>query len=123
MSSISDLILDFVSMSLKDKNQRYKSWEHCYSFFRKHAFLSGEEAIDLAALHLGFYLASWGMYRGSGFLLQKDYKIHKYAVKALLQPKYDSLWDIDFGTLQKYDGFIDLIFELKKHLLIAMCQI
>ena len=23
------------------------------------------------------YLSSWGMYRGSSFLLQKDYKIHK----------------------------------------------
>ena len=33
------------------------------------------------SLQLAFYLASWGMYRGSLFLLQKDYKVHIPVVK------------------------------------------
>jgi hypothetical protein len=51
-------------------HHRYRSWEHCYRYFHR----SIPEAIavdhDHAALQLGFYLASWGMCRGSGFLLQ-----------------------------------------------------
>ena len=54
-----------------NKNHRYLSWEHCYE-----AFGNPNNSIDYLALHLAFYLASWGMYRGSTELLQKDYKIH-----------------------------------------------
>ena len=46
---------------------------------------------DYLSLQLSFYLASWGMYRGSSFLLQKDYKVHIPAVKELLNEKYDNL--------------------------------
>jgi len=45
-------------------------------------------------LHLAFYLASWGMYRGSSFLLQKDYKVHKKAVEELMKRKYNPLLGI-----------------------------
>jgi hypothetical protein len=65
---------------------RFKSWEHCYNFFQKKYFINSynkEDNDDLAALNLGFYLASWGMYRGSTFLLQNDYKIHTNVVKFL----------------------------------------
>ena len=44
-----------------------------------------EEKIDFLSLHLGFYLASWGMMRGSTELLDKDYKIHIPAVKVILK--------------------------------------
>ena len=59
-------------------DHRYKSWEHCYFFFKKlrNKELS-ERDIELAQLHLAFYLASWGMYRGSSFLLQKDYTVYE----------------------------------------------
>jgi hypothetical protein len=65
---------------------RFKSWEHCYRFFQKEYFINSDDVSendDLAALNLGFYLASWGMYRGSTFLLQNDYKIHVEIVKYL----------------------------------------
>ena len=60
-----------------DSHHRYKSWEHCYRHFtqRDRIRARGDMGIDEASLHLGFFLASWGMYRGSSFLLQKDYKI------------------------------------------------
>ena len=48
---------------------RGKSWEHCYTFFRKYKTLRNDKLlVDYAALHLGFFLASWGMLRGSSFL-------------------------------------------------------
>lgn len=66
-----------------DRHHRYLSWEHCYDFF-------GQDVNDLdkACLHMAFYLASWGMYRGSSFLLWKDYLIHKEVVKQLLKHKH-----------------------------------
>lgn len=45
---------------------------------------------DYMALNLAFYLASWGMYRGSSFLLDKSYKIHIKPVKLIFSK--DELW-------------------------------
>ena len=82
-----------------DLDGRFRSWEHCYAVFGeklKHLPLSdtgmdGVERystdVDFLAVHLAFYLASWGMYRGSSFLLQKDYSIHKEPIR-LIAEKY-----------------------------------
>jgi len=110
------IVETFHNNCLKD-NGRYRSWEHCKNFFDKFAseFYQNkqninnredqdlnniykikekitEEQLDLACLHLAFYLASWGMYRGSSFLLQYDYTKHKDAILTLLQKKYQPLW-------------------------------
>lgn len=99
----------------QDDHHRYKSWEHCYKFFQENHenFRGNDKLIDPACLHLSFYLASWGMYRGSGFLLNKDYRCHKYALEVLIKEKYDELWDLKFKTLTENDDKINLIFDLK----------
>lgn len=80
-----------------DPNSRFRSWDHCYAFFRDHwGQLLNVEVAETAALHLGFYLASWGMYRGSGFLLDYTYKIHKPVIHALASSQ-------DFLYLQQHD--------------------
>ena len=58
-----------------EEGHRYRSWEHCFK-----AFGNKELSSDEKCLHLAFYLASWGMYRGSSGLLWKDYTIHKGVV-------------------------------------------
>ncbi|MDD5890435.1 MAG: hypothetical protein PUC69_07500 [Ruminococcus sp.] len=83
-----------------DKNGRYRSWEHCYSHFIK-ARGSKEIDYDYLSLQLAFYLASWGMYRGSSFLLQKDYKVHIPVVKELLSKEYDALAGIECIEFRK----------------------
>lgn len=80
MNGIKKTVNQFVAQLEKDPHHRYKSWEHCFSTFQ-HA---SEQDIDFLCLHLGFYLASWGMYRGSSFLLSKDYLIHRKAVKEIV---------------------------------------
>ena len=50
-------------------------------------------------MQLSFYLASWGMYRGSSFLLQKDYKVHEPVVKELLSSKYNCLFGLECKKL------------------------
>ena len=78
---------------------RSNSWAQCYTHFvdlkRKYdktKSISSKE-IDEACVRLGFYMASWGMYRGSSFLLQNDYKIYEDIIPILL--KYNDLWELD----------------------------
>lgn len=80
----------------EDKNGRYRSWEYCYKIFNEahKANNVDDKFIDYLCLNLAFYLASWGMYRGSSFLLQRDYKVHKPIVEELLKEKYNCLWEI-----------------------------
>lgn len=110
--SIQDNIRAFHKRILDDPNHRYRSWDHCYSHFQKRKSFTTDEDIDLASLHLAFYLASWGMYRGSSFLLWKDYRVHTPAVRVLLEDQYRSLWTIDFTSITPHSLEVDAIFGL-----------
>lgn len=81
-----------------DEHHRYRSWEHCYGFFRRMPPAEVAKQRDEAALQLGFYLASWGMYRGSSFLLQHAYTVHLGAVDRLVAPQCLPLWEKEFGA-------------------------
>ena len=70
------VIKKFIELN-NEKYERYNSWNHCYNAFKT------ETNEKILSLHLGFYLASWGMYRGSSKLLQKDYLVHFEAVKII----------------------------------------
>lgn len=97
-----------------NEHARYRSWEHCYGCFSKARNEKNNTDTDYLALQLAFYLASWGMYRGSSFLLKRDYKIFIPIVKLLLDKKYDSLLGIkcqnfDETNLDKLEELINLI--------------
>ena len=81
-----------------DPHHRYRSWEHCYSYFRNKTPKQLIHERDHAALQLGFYLASWGMYRGSSFLLQHAYTIHRGVIDLLADDKVKPLWKYEYGT-------------------------
>ncbi len=89
-----------------DRNHRQRSWEHCYLHFRKPA------NEDLDALHLAFFLASWGMYRGSSNLLKKDYKVHIPIVREFRKDRYARLWHA--GISEEIDLLFELVEELKR---------
>jgi hypothetical protein len=109
---IKDNILAFYSQISDDPNHRYKSWDHCYSFFQNRLSFDSDEDIDTASLHLAFYLASWGMYRGSSWLLWKDYKVHVPIVRELLKHKYEPLWHIDYDSVKPHSDEVTLFFTL-----------
>ena len=106
----------FYLESVKDQHSRYKSWEHCYKVFKDNRKCrDNEETIDYLALHLGFYLASWGMMRGSSFLLNKDYKVHTKVVEEILKTKYDDLQGRTAeDMLANNNDIINRIIELAK---------
>lgn len=96
MEAIDELISaaqTFYDDARRDKNGRSRSWEHCYRVFRD-ARTDPSPDCDYLSLHLAFYLASWGMYRGSSFLLQKDYKVLVPVVEEILKPEYDCLFGV-----------------------------
>ncbi len=76
---------------------RERSWGHCYRIFSKYIGKAKEldaYTLDYLALHLATYLSSWGMYRGSSFLLKEtDYKVHIDVVKIILKDKYTKLYN------------------------------
>ena len=109
MSTIIEIIKKVLSEESKDKNGRGRSWVHCYNAFSK------PHDSDYLALHLAFYLASWGMYRGSSGLLQKDYKIHDGAVGILLKEEYKSLRCS--SSVEVNETSTDRIIELKDELI------
>ena len=103
MEAIDELIdaaQTFYDDARRDKNGRSRSWEHCYRVFRD-ARTDPSPDCDYLSLHLAFYLASWGMYRGSSFLLQKDYKVLTPVVEEVLKPEYDCLFGVACADLRE----------------------
>ena len=103
MEAIDELIdaaQTFYEDARRDKNGRSRSWEHCYRVFRD-ARTDPSPDCDYLSLHLAFYLASWGMYRGSSFLLQKDYKVLVPIVEKILKPEYDCLFGVACADLRE----------------------
>ena len=90
-----------------NENGRSRSWEHCYRVFRD-ARTDPSPDYDYLSLHLAFYLASWGMYRGSSFLLQKDYKVLVPIVEKILKPEYDCLLGLACTDVRNNDIWAQL---------------
>ena len=109
MHNIENNIMNFFQQLITDKNHRYKSWEHCFLYFSQDIDKIDKE---IACLHLSFYLASWGMYRGSSFLLWQDYLIHHKVVEEIL--KYKHLQNIDFNYFNAEDKNFEDIFKLSE---------
>ena len=89
------LIADYKSKSQPD--DRLASFDYCYNYFRTTSDLTQD--IEKSCLVLGFYLASWGMFRGSSFLLQKSIKHFEPTIRYIARLD-KSVWDID---VDKYD--------------------
>ena len=103
MEAIDELISaaqTFYDDARANENGRSRSWEHCYRVFRD-ARTDPSPDYDYLSLHLAFYLASWGMYRGSCFILQKDYKVHTPIVEEILKPEYNCLFGIACTDLRE----------------------
>lgn len=96
---------------------RYASFDYCFNYFQerykngKIKTIADPKNMQLSCLQLGFYLASWGMYRGSTFLLQKSVKIFENLIKYIASDECD-VWGID---VDKYmDENINKLIECGK---------
>lgn len=83
---------------------RLKAWEFLYEYIwdesrPRWADLISEEQIDTTALHIGFYLANWGMFRGSSGLLQNsNLDLMKALVKCLFTGQGPELFELSLDN-------------------------
>ena len=96
---------------ISGEHDRFRSWEHCYGYFRRTPPQALSADRYQAALQLAFYLASWGMYRGSSFLLRYSFTAHLGVIDLLSKPRSSVLWDTEFGSSQRNYDLVPKITE------------
>lgn len=102
---ITKVLLDRFADIDNNKQSSAHQWEYCFQYF------SGKpKDHDLGCFQLGFYLASWGMYRGSSEVRKFDHLVHRAAVQEVLLPKYDRLRG---ASLEGLLSGLDLIWGLE----------
>lgn len=91
ISDMEKLVNELYKESNSLKYHRYKSMIYCFKFFQENVIGKNpdEKTFDLAALNLMAYLASWGMYRGSSFMLRCNYKVFVDLIKELKTYNFD----------------------------------
>lgn len=101
----------------RDLDARNASFDYCFNYF--HSFyedkkiidLASKDNIDMSCFQLGFYLASWGMFRWSSRLPDKSIRYYRPLIEAIskMNQKY---WEID---VDKYDDDnIKMLLECRK---------
>jgi hypothetical protein len=79
---------------------RYTSFDYCFNYFQSFreqnrvAEIASQENMQLSCLHLGFYLASWGMFRGPSTLLLRSAR-HYEPVVEVIAAAPPSAWELD----------------------------
>jgi len=98
----------------RDARNRYASFDYCFNYFQeaREAGATGRLADDdrrqSSCLQLGFYLASWGMLRGSSGLLWRS-AAGLAPVIEQISSEPESIWDLDARTcVENADEVYDL---------------
>ncbi len=98
-TEFSQLIAAYKSQ-MEAHNARFTSFDYCYNYFQqarkegRTKLLAEGPQLELSVLQLGFYLASWGMYRGSTALLQHSSKVLIPVIEAIATTP-PAHWDAD----------------------------
>lgn len=104
-------------------DERYASFDYCYNYFYsfykegKIKELASNENIQISCLQIGFYLASWGMMRGSTFLIEKSVRHYNKLIFTI--SKMDPiLWEIDVDSYN--DENIERLLKCKEDIIGAL---
>ncbi len=96
---------------------RYASFDYCFNYFQSLrdkygiASICSEQNLQQSCLQLGFYLASWGMLRGSTFVLWRSARFYEGVLKAI-RDGHDGLWKVDVDSY-KDEKTIELLLDAK----------
>ena len=93
---------EYYNIMNRNLNSRFYSWDYCYNTFCIARDMDSQD-YDYLSMHLAFYLASWGMYRGSSSLIQYNYKIHIPAVRIIMKKEYNFLLGLEYTKLSQKD--------------------
>jgi hypothetical protein len=87
-------------LGARTPTDRYASFDYCFNYFQEFRerdrmpALVEAAALEYSSLQLGFYLASWGMLRGSTVLLKRSVK-HLAPVIDVISRSPVEVWNID----------------------------
>lgn len=121
--SINQFLLGNGKNKGRKPNERYASFDYCYNYFylfykdKKVSELANKDNLQISCLHVGFYLASWGMMRGSSFLLEKSVSFFSTLIIAISKMDY-KLWEIDVADYDKEN--IALLLDCKQKIINAL---
>lgn len=107
----------------RGREERYTSFDYCFNYFQEHRErntlpeLVRGDALQISCLHLGFYLASWGMLRGSSGLLQRSVRAFVPAIEVIANAPPE-IWEIDANLYG--DGSCPVIFETARRIRSAL---
>ncbi|MGD9629334.1 MAG: hypothetical protein AB7V18_08825 [Pyrinomonadaceae bacterium] len=112
---IEKVLLAFKSKT--GRHERFTSFDYCYNYFRNTEDLKKD--VEKSCLMLGFYLASWGMFRGSSFLLQRS-AWHFEATIDYIATLDRSVWKIDVDNYNEnsIQQIIKIYQEIKDRLIV-----
>ena len=101
---------------------RFTSFDYCFNHFQSHRFrgladLASPSGMELSCLHLGFFLASWGMLRGSTTLSTQSIKCYAPVIEVIASVD-QRIWEIDAHAYT--DASIDLLLEVAGQLRAAL---
>lgn len=115
---IVDRVIEFAGRSISDGvvPGRAQSYDHCYNYFADTEDLEAD--LEKSCAILGFYLASWGMYRGSTYLQQNTSSAHLAGTIRAIQTLRPDLApvDLDSYSLQNVDLVLRAYGEIKEAL-------
>lgn len=103
----------------RNPEARYSSFDYCFNYFQ--SFYETDSVNDLnspghleeSCLQLAFYLASWGMLRGSSDLLQRSAKYYRRVINAVTQAPA-RIWQLDVAGYD--DAGIDLLVSTQRQI-------
>jgi hypothetical protein len=100
-----------------DPFDRYASYDYSFNHFHPANATCITDDMEKSCLSLGFYLASWGMFRGSSFLLNKSAKTFVPVIEYISKLE-KSAWEIDADNLSKNaDQVIEIYNNIKSSLI------
>jgi hypothetical protein len=82
------------------RDARYASFDYCFNYFQsfreqnRTTDIAAPENMQMSCLQLGFYLASWGMFRGSSTLMVKSAR-HYVPVIDVIATASEDAWNLD----------------------------
>lgn len=107
---ITDIVQKFLDVSNEEqpsKTSRSRSWDYCYNYFQDHTEPTRD--LERSCLQLGYYLASWGMLRGSTYLFTKTNMYHYGKAIHVIEDFNPTMRAIDADSYLKPDACAEII--------------
>lgn len=103
-----------------NQHGRERSWDFCYNYFQASPLPTKD--MELSCLQLGYYLASWGMMRGSSYLFRATNARHYRGAIETVERYNPQMREVDahrYGEADVQNLLLDAYADLREELVPA----